>query len=338
MTEHEEDSMIQNTDKTNLGFLNLQAFSIGILIGYMSIAGVATAAPLPKGNCADPKPYTDLTQCRFKKTDLKDKDLQGADLRGVSFYQRQLQGTNLTNAQFDGQEITNAILDGAIGLPTEALAILKTSYLATPNTTNGFDISVLPSGSKVSYESIAGLDNIFMTQKVAETHSTLALLSHPKYGEAPTSAIFARFDNDKFEFPACYKSVNLMNDRKGYIGPRWVSMKVRLLNKGGYLIGVLAKGAYGDDEESSAWEKVAIVELSSTCKLTVLHQEYALRTANGRMNSMWCGNSLTNYRFVDDQTAEIEITTPPSSKKACGGNASPQERVVSKTIKLNSQH
>lgn len=115
-------------------------------------------------------------------------------------------------------------------------------------------------------------------------------------------------------------------------------MKVRVLNKGGYLIGVLAKGSYGDDEESTAWEKVAIVELSSTCNLTVLHQEYGLRTATGRKQSVWCGNSLTGYRFVDDQTAEIEITTPPSSKKACGGNASPQERILAKTIKLHLQH
>ena len=191
------------------------SFAFGLLLAGTTIAEVASAAPLPKGDCADPKPYTDLTQCRFAKADLRNKDLQGADLRDISLYKTQLQGANLTNALFDGQSITEAILDGVIGLPQEALAILKTSYLVTANALHGFDISVLPSNYKGSFENIAGLDSIYMAQKVTETHSTLALLAHPKYGEAPASAIFAGFDNDKYDFPACYRSVNLMNDRRG---------------------------------------------------------------------------------------------------------------------------
>lgn len=327
------------TRKNNLGLLMLQAVSTVLFFGYFAITSLASAATLPEGDCADPKPYTDLTDCRFKGADLKNKDLQGTDLRGIIFYKTQLQGANLTNALVDGRYITYAFLDGVIGLPTEALAILKTSYLVTPNGKDDFLISVLPSNYKGSNENVAGLDNIFLAQKAAETQSTLALLAHPKYGDSQKSAIFARFDNDKFDFPACYRSVNLMNDGHTYYWPHWESLKIRPLNNGGYLIGVLAFGHDGDDMGQSEWRKVAFLELTSTCNLSVLHEEFLDRGGksikrNGEYIEEWCGGEL-DYRFIDDQTAEIKMIFPVSSKKVCGSAANPREKIVAKQIKLN---
>jgi len=318
------------------------SLGMGLLLGFITITGIAIAAPLPKGNCAAPEPYTNLMHCRFKKTDLRNKDLRGVDLRNVALYKTQLQGSNLTNALFDGVYITHANLDGVIGLPTESLAILKNSYLATSNGKAGFVISALPSNYQGSNENVAGLDNIFMAQKLVGTQTTLALLAHPKYGESPVSAIFARFENDKFDFPACYQSVDLMNDGHAYYWPRWESMKVRALKNGDYLIAVLAQGNDGDDLGLSEWRNISILKMSPRCELNVLHKEYLERAGepketNGEYIAEWCGGEL-DYRFIDDQTVEFKTTYPISTKKVCGELAHAKEHVSYKKIKLNSTH
>ncbi|OIR13935.1 pentapeptide repeat protein [mine drainage metagenome] len=320
--------------------VNGTSLAVGLFLGFMTIMGSAIAVPLSKGNCENPKPYTDLRHCRFEKSDLRNKDLQGVDLRNVGLNGTQFQGANLTNALFDGVYITHANLDGVIGLPTEALAILKNSYLAKPNGNAGFVISALPRNYQGSNENVAGLDNLFMAQRVIGTQTTIALLAHPKYGEAPISAIFARFENDKFDFPTCYQSVNLLRDSHTYYWPRWESMKIRLTNDGDYLIGVLAQGNDGDDLGLNEWRQISILMMTPTCKLTVLHKEFLERSGgsiemNGEYIAEWCGGEL-GYRFIDDQTVEIKTTYPASTKKVCGDLARANAQVSHKRIKLNS--
>lgn len=323
-----------------MGVQALQTLGVGLLLGCMAIAGVASAAALPKGNCADPKPFTDLRHCRFEGVDLRNKDLRGADLRGISLYKTQLQGANLTNALFGGSAIVHASLEGVIGLSAEALAILNSAYLVSQKQAK-VTLSRLPSEYAGSNESVAGLDNVFLAQKTAGNRSTIALLTYPRYGAASTT-IFARFDNNKFDFPACYQSVDLMNDGNSYYFAHWESLKIRELSNGGYLIGAFAYGNDGDEMGLSEWNKIAILELTPTCKLTVLHEEFLERGGNtiernGKYIEVWCGGAL-DYRFVDDQTAEIKTVIPVSSKKICGEKARDRRKIEYKRIRLNLQH
>lgn len=329
--------------KTRASFsatLKSQTLKVGMFMSCMAVMGSAAATTLPKGNCADPKPYTDLRHCKFKKANLSNKNLEGVDMRGVELYKTQLQGANLTKALFSGRSITHASLDGAIGLPTEALAIFKTFYLATPNKDNGFTLTSLPHDYTGNIEQVAGLDNLNLAQNNSETQSTIALLSYPRYGDSQRALILARFDNNQFDRPACYQSTKPFNkEGQDYYYGTWESLKTRKLKDGAYLIGALAHGADGDELGTSEWFKVVLLKFSSTCKLTILHDEYLSRGGdsverNGKYDEEWCGGEL-DYRFIDDQTAEIKTTIPASSKKVCGDAANPREKILTKQIKLN---
>jgi hypothetical protein len=313
-----------------------------LLFGGMATTNSAIAAPLPKGNCVDPKPYTDLSQCKLRGADLRNRNLEGVDLRGAKLYATQLQGANLTNAKIDGRGITYASLDGATGLPGEALEILKTRYLSTPAKNGGFTLQALPHDYKGSPEHVAGLDNINLATKIAGSQSTIALLSYPIYGDSQLALIVARFDNDKFGQPACYQSANPFDDGNAYYWGRFDSLRVKPLKQGGYLIGVRASGSDGDDMGLSEWFKVVLLELSPTCNLSVLHEEYLSRYGdsvlkNGKYVAEMCGGEL-DYRLIDDQTVEIKTIFPASSKKTCGANANPHEKILTKQIKINLNH
>ncbi|GAB5606512.1 pentapeptide repeat-containing protein [Sideroxyarcus sp. TK5] len=300
---------------------------ISLTMLCLTIIGSAEAATLPKGDCLDPKSFTDLRHCRFKGADLRNVDLQGADMRGILFFRTQLQGANLTNALIDGRYITYAFLDGVIGLPTEALKIINTSYLVTPKDRDDYSISALPSDYKGGNENIAGLDNIFLTQNVAGTYSTLALLAYPKYGDTQKSTIFARFDNEKFDFPACYRSVNLLSSVRHYY-PRWNSMKVKSTSNSGYLIGVHASGQDGDDMGMGGWDMIAFIKLSLNCDISVLHKENAKWAEDPEQTS--CQGGHLDYRLVDERTAEIQIT-----EHTCGLSEKSKAKVSYKKIKLD---
>jgi hypothetical protein len=314
------------------------ALTVGLLLGGMATTNPAFAASLPKGNCADPKPYTDLSQCRLRGADLRNRNLEGVNLRGAELYETQLQGSNLTNALIDGRGITYASLEGATGLPAEALAVLKTRYLATPASNAGFTLKALPQDYKGSPEHVAGLDNVDLAIKIPGSQSTIALLSYPIYGDSQLALILARFDNDKFGQPTCYQSVNPFNDGNAYYWGHFDSLKVRPLKHGGYLIGARASGNDGDGEGASSWFKIVLLELTPNCKLAVLHEEFLERAGdyvkrNGEYVTEWCGGEL-DYQFADDQTAEIKTTIPVSSKKICGDEANPREKHSTKLIKL----
>lgn len=299
-----------------------------------------TAHALPKGDCANPKPYTDLRHCKLRGADLKNKNLEGTDLRGVELYKAQLQGANLTNALFHGRMITYANLDRVTGLPKEALTLLNYRYLVTPVPTGGYSLKPLPEDYSGSNESVAGLDNINLAKNISGTQTTVALLSYPQYGDSQFALIFARYDSDSFDFPACYQSVNPFNDGKDDYYGHSESLDVRPLSNGGILIGTLTSGADGDEMGMSEWFRIVILELDAKCKLTVLHQEYTSRGGdavlrNGEYVTEMCGGE-PDFSFADDQTVEIRTTFPASSKQVCGALAVPKKKVITKKIKLNT--
>jgi hypothetical protein len=297
------------------------------------------AYALPKGDCTNPTPHTDLRHCELRGADLKNRNLEGVDLRGVELYQTKLQGANLTNALFHGRMITYAELDGVAGLPTEALALLNKQYLATFAPPKGYSLKPLPKDYSGSNISVAGLDNINLAKKIPGTQTTVALLSYPKYGDSQFALILARYDNDSFDFPACYQGVDPFNDGKGYYYGHSELLDVRPLSSGGYLIGTLTQGSDGDEMGMSEWFKLVILELDAKCRLSILHQEYTSRGGdavlrNGEYVTEMCGGE-PNFSFVDDQTVEIRTTFPVSSKQVCGALAVPKQNVIKKKIKLN---
>jgi Pentapeptide repeats (8 copies) len=317
--------------------LTTLGLSIVLIFCFASITDAATATALPKGNCVNPQPYTNLRHCRFEGADLRNKNLEGSDLRGMLLYKTQLQGANLTKALFDGGAITQAYVDGVIGLPNEVIAILKSAYLVTKNDKD-LVLATLPSDYVGSNTNIAGLNNVFLVKKVADSQNTIALLSYPRNGDS-FSEIFARFDNNKFNFPTCYRSIDLMDDGHTYYWPHLDSLQVKPLKNGGYLIGAVLIGSDGDDEGLSEWKKISLLEFSPTCQLTVLHEEFLERAGqsvkrNGEFVDEWCGGEM-DYRFVDDQTVEIKTTIPASTKQVCEKDAHAHKKILSKKIKLN---
>jgi hypothetical protein len=129
-------------------------------------------------------------------------------------------------------------------------------------------------------------------------------------------------------------------DDHGYYWPRWKSMKIRSVKDGSYLIGALEQGDDGDDEGMSQWQLITLLKLTSECKLQKLHQEFIERggnwiTKDGVEIAEWCGGEM-DYRFIDDQTAEIKTTYPASSRKICGDQARVNTFSSYKKINLNS--
>lgn len=308
----------------------------GLLLGCMTITSAVSAATLAKGDCADPQPYTDLNHCRFRGTDLRNKNLVGTDLRQAQFNKTQLQGADLTNALIDGRGITYAFLDGVRGLPEEALAILKNRYLVTRKSKTDLSISLLsPDYVTKNMMSIAGLDNIFAASKVAGTQNTIALLSLPRYGTFE-AVIVARFEDNKLDMPKCYQSWQPYNDNNSYYNPLVDSMIVIPLKNGGYGIGIKISGSDGDDLGVSAWDKIAMLELSNACKLTLLHEEYQGRAADVPVKNQgieWGSGGKLDFRLMDDETVEIKttiwITAPPKKTST---------KILYKRLKLTSHH
>lgn len=303
------------------------------------LAGGASAAPLPKGTCTDPKPYTDLRHCSFREADLRNKDLRGTDLRGTEPYRAELQGANLTGALVDGREITHAYLEGVTGLPPEALKILKTKYLVTKQTGGELVLSVQPSEYQGDYLDIAGLDDIHLAYKVPGTSSTIVILSYPHDGDAP-SPIFARFEQGKFGFPACYRGLGPTKEGEHSYYGKWDSLQVRPLKTGGFLIGARARGWDSDGNGASGSSTVELFTLSPTCRMIKVYHGYLDRGGNskdieinGQYPVEWCGGEL-DYRLLDDHTAEIITTIPVSSKEICGAKANPREQVLRKKISV----
>lgn len=329
----------RNAKKSNFGMLKLQAFGVGLLLGCVAIAGTANAATLPKGNCVDPKPYTDLRHCRFEAADLRNRNLEGVDMRNVEFFNTQLQGANLTNALVNGRLIAYANLDGVKGLPEEGMAIVKNKYLVTRGSKTDLAISLLTQDVVTKGTSnIAGLSNIYLAKKVAGTQSTVALLSLPRYGDGEwfEAIIVARFDDQKFNLPACYRSMDVMNDGQDYHGPLLDSMNVSNLGNGNYGIVVKITGGDSDEDGVYGWDKVVILNLSPTCKLTLVHGAYENRSADlpeNNHDSEWSVGGALDYRFIDDETVEIKTThrswAPPKKIKS---------KISYKQIKLNLHH
>ncbi len=247
-----------------------------------------------------------------------------------------LEGANLTDALVDGKGITLASLDGVIGLPPEALEIRKTVYLVKERAGGELVLSVRPPDYQGDGQS-AGLDDLFLAYKVPSTTSTIALLSYPYNGDAST-LIFARFEQGRFGFPACYRYIELFKENEPSYWGHWHDMQVRPLKTGRYLVGARAGGADAND----AWSKVVIVSISPTCQVTRLYEEYSSQWAEDVIldettghadRGALCGGRL-EYRLLNDRTAEIVTTIEASTEKECGKKASPQRQILRKKIPL----
>lgn len=329
--------MLKHQNISNLITLKRQIVCVGLFLGCMTNIGSASAGVLPKGDCADPQPYTDLNHCRFRGADLRNKNLVGTDLRHAQFNKTQLQGADLTNALVDGRGISYAFLDGAKGLPEEALVILKNRYHVTAKSKTDLTISLLsPDYVAKDQTSIAGLDNIFAAIKVAGTQDTVALLAYPQYGDALEAIIVVRFEDSKHDMPKCYRSWQPFHDKNNYYWPHLESMIVTPLESGSYGVGIKISGSDGDDVGVNAWDKLVILELSKACKLTLLHEEYQERAADvpGKYQDVeWGIGGALDFRFMDNKTVEIKTTiwttTPPQKTR---------KKISNKKLKLNFHH
>ena len=304
-----------------------------LFLSSIAINGSAAAVPLPKGSCEDPKPYTDLRHCHFEKVDLSNKDLRGVDLRVGSLYQTDFSGADLTGALFDRNRLLLADLDRTKGLPRDVLDTLSVygilndnNYLVIQN--NNSTITLSPHDSVQGIQAnIAGLPNIQMISKVANRKQTIAVLDWPRGGEGRMKTIVARFDNDKFDLPACAQSVDLLSDDRYYY-PSWGSMKVRPLTDGSYLIGVTAGGSDADGEGVGGWDMFSFLKLSPTCGISVLHKEDTGWAEGPEAEK--CQAPQLDIRFLDDQSAEVKITS-----HTCRIPARTKAKVSYIKIKLN---
>lgn len=317
--------------------LKLQTLSVGLLFGCMASIGSASAGALPKGDCADPQPYTDLNHCRFRGADLRNKNLVGTDLRHAQFNKTQLQGADLTNALIDGRGITYAFLDGVKGLPEEALAILKNRYLVTPRSKTDLTISLLPLEYVAKDRtSIAGLDNIFAASKITGTQNTIALLAYPQYGDTVEAILVARFEDNMLDMPKCYRSWQPFHDKNNYYWPRLESIIVSPLKNGSYGVGIKISGGDGDDLGVSEWDKIAIFELSNSCKLILMHEEYQARANDDseyKNGDGWGSGGELDFRFTDKETVEIKTTIWSRAL-----NNKTRKKISYKKLKLNTHH
>lgn len=313
--------------------INGTSFVVWLILVCTPITNSAIAAPLPKGNCADPKPYTDLRHCDLAGKDLSNKDLRGADLRVASLYLTEFQGANLTGAMFDRNKLLLAELDGAQGLPKEILDTLSIyniindkNYLVTRNGNSTITLSPHDAVQGIQ-ENIVGLANIQMLHKVENQPHAIAVLDWPRNNDYKGKVIVARFDNEKFDMPTCYQDINLMN-REGHYNADWASMRVKPMANGGYLIGIRASGGDGDEENISGWDMVAFLKLTSSCKLSILHTE-----DNGwleKPDHTRCHGVELDYRFIDEKAAEV-LMIPHT----CDGIAKSRAKVSYKKIELN---
>lgn len=304
-----------------------------LLLGCIAIMDTATAASLPKGNCSAPHPYTDLRHCDFEKADLSNKDLRGTDLRVASLYQTDFDGADLTNALFDRNQLLAAQFEGAKGLPKDILDTLSLysvindkNFRVTRNANSTITLSP-HEGVQGIQEDIAGLANIQLLSRVANRQHTIAVLDWPRDNDYKNVVIVSRFDNDKFDMPACYQSLKLLDDRR-YYNAHWTSMKVKPLTNGGYLIGIRASGGDSDELDISGWDMVAFLKLTPTCNLSVLHRED--NSWLEKPDHTRCHGTELDYRFLDEQTAEILMTA-----HTCGTAGKSKAKVTSKKIKLN---
>lgn len=318
--------------------LNTQAISRLLVLGCLLLTasvGGTNAAALPKGNCADPKPYTDLRHCHFAGKDLRNKDLSGTDLRMEYLNETQLQGANLTKSIFKRLDLMKAELDGAQGLPQEFLneyAIFKRFsnkyYLVTSKGKSNASITLTPHKAvDVIQKDIAGLTNPIMLSKMKNQSHTVALLDWPRLMDGPMMSIIARFDKDQDPVPTCYQPVSLIAEEE-YFYPGWDKMTVRPLGNRAYLIGVKAKGADGYGDGNTGWQKIAILKLSSDCNLSVLYEEKVgwWKDYDGKA----CKGEYLDYDFVNDQAAVIKKT-----ELMCGSLSKPKTKTTYKKIKLN---
>jgi Pentapeptide repeats (8 copies) len=327
--------MTRNSNGASLGFLRLQALGACLFLACLTIAGAVCAAALPKGNCADPTPYTDLRHCNFARADLTNKDLSGADLRVKSLYGTLFGGANLTNALYERDILLMAELDGVQGLPQEILStfaiysrINNNNYLVTQK---GKSISSITLASNEAVqgtqENIAGLASFYMVRKAENESQTMAMLDWPRNSEGQRVSIVARFDKDKLEVPACYQTVSLLKEDRYYY-PHWGKTMIRSLGGNAYLIGVMASGSDGDGESVGGWHKIAFLKLSSDCSLSILHQEESEWLENP--DGTGCQGKRLDFDLVNDQSAAIKITD-----HICRTSSKAKAKTTYKKIKLN---
>jgi hypothetical protein len=329
--------MSRNEKVSNLDFLTRQGLSACLFLACVCIAFKVSAGALPKGNCEDPKPYTDLRHCHFAGKDLRNKDLSGTDLRVEYLHGTQLQGSNLTKALFKRRDLMRAELDGAKGLPPEFLSAYANfkvfdnkNYLVTSKGKSNPSITLTPHQAVVGIqENIAGLASMDMFRRLENSSQTIALLDWPRHMDGPMMSIIARFDNDQEAVPACYQPVSLIAEQRYYY-PGWSKMKVKSLGNKAYLIGVEADGGDGDSEGKTGWEKIVILRLSSACTLSVLYEEHVgWQEDHPDRKRRDCQGEHLDFDFVNDQTAVIKTT-----QHTCSFSPKGKVKITTKNINL----
>jgi hypothetical protein len=149
---------------------------------------------------------------------------------------------------------------------------------------------------------VVGQENDDLAVFTKDKQSILALLDWPKGFDGPMMSVIAKLDAKNPEIPSCYRPINLINNEKYYY-PSWHAFKVMLLSDEGYMIGARASGSDGDGESSGGWDMIAILKLSSSCELTLLHKEEDGWLSD--YDETNCYGQHLDFRFLNSTSVEF---------------------------------
>lgn len=176
---------------------------------------------------------------------------------------------------------------------------------------------------------IAGQRNNDLAILTKDKQHILTLLDWPKGFDGPMMSVIAKLDLQNPGTPNCSRPINLINDERYYY-PSWRSIKVMPIANDDYLIGVQASGADGDGEGIGGWEMIAVLKLTSSCELTLLHKEEDSWFSNSEKTN--CYGSHLNFRFLENASIEMVRTT-----HTCGYPKS-KGSISRKTIALQTRN
>lgn len=153
---------------------------------------------------------------------------------------------------------------------------------------------------------IAGQRNNDLASLTKDKQHILTLLDWPKGFDGPMMSIIARLDPKNPGTPNCSRPINLINDQRYYY-PSWHAFMIAPAANGNYLIGVQASGSDGDGEGIGGWEMTAILKLTPSCELTLLHKEEESWFSNSEKTN--CYGYHLGFRFLENTSVEMIRTT-----------------------------
>lgn len=90
---------------------------IVLIMFYLLIPTLALSSDLPKGDCNDPQPNTDLRHCSFYRKNLSGKNLSGCNLEDKTLRNVYFIEANLTGAKLNRSRLKQCNFIGAKGIP-----------------------------------------------------------------------------------------------------------------------------------------------------------------------------------------------------------------------------